>query len=102
MINRDRYAGDDVIRAADIKHGQTATIDWFQEIKSALRDKPMQAAVQLSEFPGKFLALNTTNLDALLDKFGNDEEKWKGKKIKLLIVDTKTPDGKPVKGIRVE
>src|SRR5271155_5482233 len=101
LINRDRYAGDAVIRAKDVKNGQVVTIDWFKEMKSSLRDKPMQPALQLSEFPDALLPLNVTNLDALLDKFGEDEEKWKGKKIKLMVVSVNTPEGEPTKGIRI-
>jgi hypothetical protein len=102
VIDREKYAGNDIIRVDDVKSGQSATIDWFQEIKTTLKDRPVQPAVQLSEFPGKYLALNTTNLDTLIEKFGNEEDKWKGKKIKLVIVQTQKPDGTPAKGIRIE
>ncbi|MGH8715524.1 MAG: hypothetical protein ACREUI_02135 [Burkholderiales bacterium] len=103
VINREKYAGDPILRAADFKDGQTVTIDWFKEIKSQLRDKPIQPAIALQGqgFENRFLPLNTTNLDKLIEKFGLDEEKWKGKKVQIRIIDTETPDGDPAKGIRI-
>lgn len=101
MIDREKYAGAAILRVGDIKNGQSVTIDWFKEISTKLRDNPIQPALKLHEFESH-LVLNTTNLDTLIEKFGNDEEKWKGKKIRLVIVDTKTPEGQPTKGIRIE
>jgi hypothetical protein len=100
MINRERYAGTAVLRAADLKDNATYTIDWFQEIKSQLRDRPIQPAVRLNGFEEP-LPLNTTNLDALMEAFGENEENWKGKKVLCAIIDVQTPDGTWTKGVRL-
>ena len=100
MINRNRYAGDKIIRASDLKDDATYTIDWFEEIETQLRDRKVQPSIKLHEFEHN-LPLNTTNLDVLLDAFGNDEEKWKGKKVRVSLVDSQTPEGNYAVGIRL-
>lgn len=99
-INRERYAGEAILRAADLKDGQILTIEWFREIKTQLRDRPIQPAVQFKEYDNP-LPLNVTNLDILLEAFSDDETKWPGQKVKITISDVQTPGGDWTKGIRL-
>jgi hypothetical protein len=101
MIDRKRYAGEAILRTSDFKDGQVYTIDWFKEISTALKDKAIQPAIHISGFE-KYLPLNVTNLDVLLSAFSDDEEKWKGQKIRIRIIPTKTPAGAATDGVRIE
>ena len=100
MINRNRYAGDKVLRHTDFKNGQVVTILAFVEIRSTLRGREVQAGLRLEGFD-PLLPLNTTNLDYLLDKLGEDEQKWRYKKVKINLVDVEDPDGNPAIGVRL-
>lgn len=102
MIDRSKYAGDSILRSSNFKSGETVTIVRFREIKTALRDRPIQPALELSGYPEKFLPLNATNLDFLIAAFSNDESKWPDKKVTVRIISTQTPDGDPAEGIRLE
>ena len=101
MINRESYfEGGKFLKAADVKSGARLTIEKFEEIKTRIGLRPILRIAGV-ETP---LGLNATNLDALIEKFGDDEKKWPGKKFRILIVDTTNPQngGKPCKGIRIE
>lgn len=58
-------------------------------------------AVYFGELDERLL-LNKTNINALLALFGNDSNKWEGKKVTLYLDSVKMFDGKYVDGVRVK
>ena len=100
MIDRNRYfEGGKFLKAADVKDGTKFTIDKFEEIKTRIGLRPILRLVGV-EVP---LGLNATNLDQLVELYGENEKKWNGKKITLRLVETTNPQqgGKVCTGIRI-
>jgi hypothetical protein len=89
-----RFLGPD-----DVKNGQFLQIDSFDEINTRVG---LRAVLRLKGFEQPF-TLNATNYDFLTDKFGEDEKKWAGKRIKVAIIKVNNPQtGKMQNGIRLE
>lgn len=88
------------LKAKDVKSGTIFTIDKFEEIKTRLGTRP---CLRLKGVDMPF-GLNATNLDTLIEKFGDNELKYPGKRIKLMVVATTNPSdgGKATKGLRIE
>lgn len=101
MIDRSAFSkGQPFLKAGDFKSGASFTIETFEEFDY---NGEHRCLLRLAGVEQPF-GLNMTNLDNLLEKFGNDEKKWRGKKIKLLHVMAPNPQkgGKSVKSIRIE
>lgn len=96
----DYFKGGNFLKAAAIKNGQLAIVEGFEEAKTRLGTRPI---LRLRGFEEPF-GLNATNYDKMVERFGEDEKKWAGKKIKLLIVQAPNPSagGKMQPAIRVE
>jgi hypothetical protein len=101
MINRDKYFdGAKFLAAKDVKDGQKVTIEKFEEIKTRIGLRPI---VRLEGFEMP-LGLNATNLDRLVELLGENEVKWAGKQVTLIIVQAPNPKkgGKEGPAIRVK
>jgi hypothetical protein len=101
MPDRDKYFQSGAwLKAKDVKNGQLLQIDEFGEAKTKIGLRPY---VKFKGFENPF-GLNATNFDQLVQKFGEDESKWSGKKVKVVIVQVANPSagGKMQPGIRFE
>jgi hypothetical protein len=99
-IAKDKYfQAAEFLKAEDIKNGQIVTIEKFEEIKTRLGIRPI---LRLKGFEVPF-GLNATNLQHLIDKIGDDTDKWPGKKLTMQKVKANNPQtGKLVDSIRIE
>jgi hypothetical protein len=100
MARSDYFKGGNFLKAAAIKNGQFAIVETFEEAKTRLGTRPI---LRLRGFEEPF-GLNATNYDRMVEHFGEDEKKWAGKKIKLLITQAPNPSagGKMQPAIRIE
>jgi hypothetical protein len=100
MPRSDYFKGGNFLKAAAIKHGQFAIVEGFEEAKTRLGTRPI---LRLRGFEEPF-GLNATNYDKMVERFGEEEKKWAGKKIKLLITQAPNPSqgGKMQPAIRIE
>ena len=101
MPDRDKYFQSGAwLKAKDVKNGQLLILEEFGEAKTKIGLRPY---VKFKGFENPF-GLNATNFDQLVQKFGEDESKWAGKKIKVVIVQVANPSqgGKMQPGIRFE
>lgn len=101
-VSTEKYfEGSNFLKAKDLQKAETtATIDKFEEIKTRLGERPI-LRLRGFDFP---LGLNSTNLQFLIEKYGDDADKWTGKKVILYKVKTTDPSqgGKEVDGIRIK
>lgn len=101
MPDRDKYFQSGAwMKAKDVKNGQLLIIEEFGEAKTKIGLRPY---VRFKGFENPF-GLNATNFDQLVQKFGEDESKWAGKKVKVQIVQAPNPSagGKMQPAIRFE
>jgi len=101
MPDRDKYFQSGAwLKAKDVKNGQLLILEEFGEAKTKIGLRPY---VKFKGFENPF-GLNATNFDQLVQKFGEDESKWAGKKVKVVIVQVANPSqgGKMQPGIRFE
>jgi len=100
MPRSDYFKGGNFLKAAAIKNGQFAIVEAFEEAKTRLGTRPI---LRLRGFEEPF-GLNATNYDKMVERFGEEEKKWAGKKIKLLITQAPNPSqgGKMQPAIRIE
>jgi hypothetical protein len=99
-IDRDKYfQGGKFLKAADVKDGATFTVEKFEDITTRIGLRPILRLVGV-EMP---FGLNATNLDKMVEKFGDNETKWAGKKIRIVHVMTQNPSAgnKATKGLRI-
>lgn len=97
MIDRGEFF-QGFIRADDLKAGQLLKIISFERTKTR---NGVQPSLRV-EGQDKPLSLNATNLDFLIESFGNDEGKWPGKTIKVKLEPVENfKTGKFVTGIRL-
>lgn len=101
MPDRSKYfkAGQ-FLKADDVKDGQFVFIEAFEEVKTKL-DKDPRPIIRFKGIE-KPLGLNATNFDKLIEKFGEKEKDWMGKKVKLTLVKANNPQtGKEQDAIRI-
>lgn len=101
MPDRDKYFQSGAwLKAKDVKNGQLLIIEEFGEAKTKIGLRPY---VRFKGFENPF-GLNATNFDQLVTKFGEDESKWTGKRVKVVIVQATNPSqgGKLQPAIRFE
>lgn len=101
QVNREKYFdASKALKAADIKKEQKVTILKFEEVTTKLGLRPI---LRLKGFEAP-LYINATNIDTLINKFGEDSDKWAGKSVTLYKVKTTDPSqgGKEVDGIRIK
>jgi hypothetical protein len=101
MQDRSKYfQGGNFLKAADIKDGQLVTIEKFEEAKTRLGTRPI---LRLKGIEQPF-GLNATNFDRMIEKFGESENSWAGKKIRLVLRMAANPQkgGKEQPSIRIE
>ena len=106
MPDRSRYfQGGNWLKAGDVPpKGATYTVETFDEIATPRDEKrPLTAVLRFVDIDGPF-SLNATNFDKMCEKFGEDEKRWKGKKVKLVHVRAPNPkqNGKMVDALRIE
>ena len=104
VIDRNKYrkeGQESFLKAANVK-GQSVkiTITGFRE---ATLPSGLTPIVDIKPIDGRnAFPLNMTNLDALVERLGEDEEKWAGKTIKLVKVRVRNPkSGKIVDSLGV-
>src|SRR5436309_2687826 len=101
-VNREKYFDSaKFLKAADLPKGETVcTIEKFEEVTTRLGLRPL-LRLKGYEMP---LGLNATNIDAIIEKHGDDADKWIGKKITIYKVKTTDPSqgGKEVDGLRIK
>ena len=90
------------LKGGDIKSGAKVTIEKFEEIKTRVSEKP-RPCLRLKGYEAP-LGLNVTNFNRMLEKFGENIDKWKGKQITLKVISAPNPsdNGKETKAIRIE
>jgi hypothetical protein len=87
-IDRSKYfEGGNFLKAEDVKNGQSFTIEKFEEASTQLGIRPILRL----KGQDKPFGLNATNLDKLVEKFGDEADKWAGKRIQF----TKTRANNP-------
>lgn len=80
-IDREKYfESAKFLKAENVRAGTKFTILTFEEIKTRLGIRPI-LRLKESDLP---FGLNATNFDKMVEKFGDDADKWKGKKITLV------------------
>lgn len=103
MIDRNKYfqGGSFLKPTSDgFKNGMIVTVEKFDEAKTRLGTRPILRLKGI-ESP---LGLNATNMDKMIEKFGEDESKWAGKRLKLITVMAPNPQkgGREQPSIRIE
>lgn len=56
-----------------------------------MQDDEMKLGLYTSHFADKFIALNTGNLNRLIQAFGDDYSKWAKRKVKIQVLHTDKP-----------
>src|SRR5277367_3320056 len=99
MPDRKKYfQGGSFLKADDVKDGQLVIVEKFEEAQTKLGTRPV-LRLKGMEAP---LGLNATNFDKMVEKFGEKESTWAGKKIKLVISRANNPQtGKEQDAIRI-
>jgi hypothetical protein len=99
MPDRKKYfQGGEFLKADDIKDGQFVIVEKFEEANTKLGTRPVLRLKGME----KPLGLNATNFDKMIEKFGEKESTWTGKKIKLSLVKANNPQtGKEQDAIRI-
>lgn len=101
MIDRTRYSKGKFLKADDVKNGGKFTIESFEEIEFTQDgEKQLRPCLRLVGVEPPF-ALNMGNLDFMIDKYGENEQKWIGKKITLNHVRRNDPKGNKVTSLDV-
>lgn len=100
MPDRGKYfQGGNFLKATDVKDGQTVTVEKFEEAKTRLGTRPI---LRLKGMEQPF-GLNATNFDKMIEKFGENEKDWAGKKIRLMYAMAPNPSqgGKETRTLRI-
>jgi hypothetical protein len=88
MPDRSKYfEGGNFLKADDVKDGQIVVVEKFEEATTRLGVRPILRLKGI-ESP---LGLNATNFDKMVEKYGDKESAWAGKKIKLVLVRANNP-----------
>ena len=102
-LDRNKYFDSrPFLKGGDIKDRTTVTVEAFEEIKTRVNEKPRPCLrFKGYEMP---LGLNVTNFTKMIEKHGDDPDKWPGKKLVLRVVSAPNPseNGKETKAIRIE
>jgi hypothetical protein len=95
----DYFEGGSFLRADDVRPGSKYTIVSFESIKTRIGSRPI---LRLKETDKPF-GLNATNFDTLIERYGDDTDNWKGKKITFNKVKAPNPQlgGKEVDALRI-
>lgn len=103
VVNRENYFDSrPFLKGKDIKDKAKVTIEAFEEITTRVSKKP-RPCLRLKGYEAP-LGLNVTNFNTLLEKLGENTDRWKGKQITLRVIMAPNPqnDGKEQKAIRIE
>lgn len=83
-----------------VKDGMMVTVEEFSEAKTRIGTRPI---LRLKGIDQPF-GLNATNFDKMVEKFGESEKNWAGKKIRLRVIQAPNPQNqnKMQAAIRIE
>lgn len=98
MTNVNDIYQSNYLTAADLK-GQEPTVTITQVEIAKMNDGAMKICLYVNNKP-KGIVLNKTNARAVATLYGDESDKWVGRKLKLVTVWTDY-QGKPVQAIRV-
>jgi hypothetical protein len=88
------------LKAADIKPNEIVTIKYVKD-EPVGREQEVKPVVFVAEYD-RGIILNKTNAQAIVDGYGDDEVKWKGKKLALFTENVRSPStGKMGPAIRM-
>ena len=88
MVDTNKYFSDKkFLKVGDVRDGGKFEIERFEEITMNGKVKPVLHFIGVE---GTF-SLNKVNLETMIRKFGKNEEKWRGKKITLVIGQAPNP-----------
>ena len=105
MIDSSRYfTGGAWLHAADVKNGAKLKIERFDEVSVVEDGTPKIVPILRFVDADDPMSLNKTNLNRLVELFGPDEKRWKGKTVTLIHVMAPNPKqgGKEVKSLRIK
>ena len=103
VVSRENYYDSrPFLKGKDVKDKAKVTIEGFEEITTRLSKKP-RPCLRLKGYEAP-LGLNVTNFNTMLEKYGENTDRWKGKQITLRVVMATNPSegGKETKAIRIE
>lgn len=95
------FDGGQFLKAVDFKKGETvAEVEWFEEIKTSISEH--SPALRLKGYEAPF-GLNSTNMKFMIEKYGDNSDKWTKKKVTIYKVKTTNPSTKKeVDGLRLK
>ena len=102
MAKLDRtiyFQGGNFLKVEDVRPGEKYTVVEFQEAKTRIGIRPI---LRFKEVDKPF-GLNATNFDKMIEKYGDNSDNWKGKKITFSKVRATNPQlgGKEVDALRI-
>lgn len=102
-LDTSRYYGDSFLKAEDVKDKTKVTILGTKENRKPNGDERKQLCLILDGYEPVF-GLNVTNLNAMIEKMGDDTDKWIGKTIVLRHAMAPNPQkgGHETKTLRIE
>jgi hypothetical protein len=88
------------LKAEDIEDGELVTIGEItvEKVGQAQEEKPV---IHFAEHK-KGVILNVTNAKAIAKLYGDEEDDWKGKKLTLMSIPSRTPSGEPTMSISMK
>lgn len=100
--HQDFFDSVPFLKGSDIKGDTRVTVEKFDAVKTRLNDKKPRPILRLKGYDSP-LGLNVTNFNKMIEKFGDETNKWAGKQITLrrVLVTNPQEGGKETPGIRI-
>ena len=85
--------GPAFLTVQDLKENNEIVITQKPVMTKTKYGEKLFAIVKISNDEERTYAMNNTSMNHLIDKFGEDESKWIGKKVKMTVVKQATNQG---------